>query len=63
MGMTDHVRTNASVLGQLLKEHEYVSDNDQKRNGGKAVWRPRRVSQRDQAAHYIPPLPSRIPMP
>ena len=55
--------TKRSPYGQFLKEDADVDDDDEKRNDGESARAARCVTERNEAAHYMPPLPSRMPMP
>ena len=48
---------------QLLQEDVYVEEDDEDSDDGEPRLRPGGVPKGDQAAHYIPPLPRRTPMP
>ena len=51
------------AVSQFLKENPHIENNDEGGDDGESAQRTRGIAERDQAAHYIPPLPRRIPMP
>ena len=56
-------RDKAVAAGEFQKEDVGIDDNDEDGDDGESARRTRRVAQWDEATHYMPPLPSRMPMP
>ena len=53
----------AIAIDQLFEKNIGVEDDDGDGGERKTPQRPRGIAEWDEAAHYIPPLPSRMPMP
>jgi hypothetical protein len=51
------------AAGKFQKKDVNVDQNEECGDSGESARAARCVPQRDQAAHYIPPLPSRMPIP
>ena len=62
-GIADHDVDKAVAIHQLFEEDPHIEHNDRDGHHGKVPRAARCITERDEARHYMPPLPSRMPMP